>query len=242
MNENVEVEGEIDARFTSYWPPENTNIDMSETVDATPKEAQGTEEMELLPEEVDEDDLNDRQERLIKTAVLNQDKNTSEVAEQLDEPGGYVRTTLRNKVPEWYETTFKNESKYYSGKRNVVSDSEIESVVREHGPMSVTELMEHFDLSRHQMNVRLDGTGLETRTNVDGYHNRAKVAFPPEDSADEDTESGSETTVSAVKSEDVNESDPSVIAEIETVCEYAQNGTTEESRLASHILELIRNE
>ena len=102
QNNNITIEGEIDAGWSQYGVPPQKG----ETVDATPKEEEGKEKMFFIPEEAD-DDLSDKEHEIIEAAVINADYTLRELADVLDWSTWTIQDVLTDQVPEWYETTFK---------------------------------------------------------------------------------------------------------------------------------------
>lgn len=104
MPKNINVEGKIDAGYTSYYDPEKHK----EAVAGTPKEDEGEVAIDVLPNEIEASELSSRQEEIITTAVLNAEKSSSAIDNMLDLPAGSTGTCLRRKIPDWYNSNFSS--------------------------------------------------------------------------------------------------------------------------------------
>jgi len=129
MNDNVDVDGELDIGYSSYWNSEEHGT-MSKTVSGTTEDDKGEQTIETIPKEVTIDDLTDLQERVIREAAKNPDLSTSDVAERAGCSVDYPKSTLRDKCPNWYENVFKERgnSKKLGRPRKDSTDSQEDSV------------------------------------------------------------------------------------------------------------------
>jgi hypothetical protein len=105
MKDNVEVKGELDAGWTSYYDS-NEHGHMSETIDGTTDDDKGKELTDILPSDIDPDDLTDQQQTVLEAAI----SNPYQAATDIDKIVGsknYTYQVLQNKAPEFYENVFK---------------------------------------------------------------------------------------------------------------------------------------
>lgn len=101
-NSNVDVEGEIDAGWSSYGVPSQKG----ETVAASSDDDKGDVETEFWPSHINPDDLTDKQRNAIRLALEDPTRSANEIDELIDS-NQYANTILRDKLPEWYEDVFK---------------------------------------------------------------------------------------------------------------------------------------
>lgn len=93
---NVEIDGSIDAGFTSYGVPKQTTADEN-----------GNMETKAWPDHIDKDSLTDKQRKTLELAFQNPTMTASAIDEEIGSKQ-YANSILRDKVPEWYENVFKN--------------------------------------------------------------------------------------------------------------------------------------
>jgi len=106
MTDNIDIDGEIDAGFTSYWNPEEHG-QMDKTVSGTTEEDKGEEKTVAIPKEVNLDDLTDLQEHIIRVAAKNPHLSSTDVADRVSCHHTYPRQFLQDKCQNWYENVFK---------------------------------------------------------------------------------------------------------------------------------------
>lgn len=184
-NTLVDVEGEIDAGWTSYWGDSDKH---GKTVDATARGEDGRDSANLIPSEVDDpESLTERQQRVIEAAVLNQERSTTEIAEVLDMADGNVRNVLSRKVPEWYQNTFKPQGQsqkvgQYDKSKSadpVYTDMTVNEAVDALGGQATgDEVADELGQAKNTVMNKLndaEGDTLNSHVAVEGYHNRTKV-------------------------------------------------------------------
>lgn len=245
-NTNLEIDGVLDGSWQSYYGDKQRDINgsMSETVDATPKEAQGSETMDLLPDEIDAE-LTEKAERVVKTAVLHKDESSYDVADKLDEEPSNVRNILRNKCPEWYESTFKEDG---SGvwKKDFDADDVAQAIAANDG-MSVKELTAEFDTTPKTIRTRLeDIDDLWHETGPDGYHHTAKVYHVGETLTEELSDDDMDYAMPQPEELDrapVKNEQSDVLHEVKTKAEAIKATHHEDdcARFAAHILEVLED-
>jgi len=99
------------------WQTAPWNQD-GETIEKPTENQEGTISMTELPSEVNKDELTDLQEKIIRTAVRNPELSTSQIDEIAECGKHYSSNILNEKVPEWYENTFKKTGKSTDTTRN----------------------------------------------------------------------------------------------------------------------------
>jgi len=82
-----------------------------ETIEKETENQEGTLTMTELPAEVDEDELTELQEGIIRAAVRNPELSTTQLSEVVDCADSTPGNVLRQNVPEWYEVNFKGVGK-----------------------------------------------------------------------------------------------------------------------------------
>jgi len=75
----------------------------------TSEDENGSIETTIWPEHIDPEDLAKKQRAVLEVALSNPTLTTDKVQERADVSPGYVSKVLRDKVPEWYENTFKSD-------------------------------------------------------------------------------------------------------------------------------------
>jgi len=181
-NGNIEIDGEVNAGWNSYYDPEKHGT-MSETVHGTSEDDLHSEETISLPSEVDTADVTDTQVRIIETAVIHPNSSTKEVAELADVSDSYVKNTLRDNCPEWYDTTFKSKTNVdSSGNTKGVDRDEILTFLQENNGASIKELCEEFNIADNTVQYHLGKIGdkITKKQGVEGYHHMANVYYPVE--------------------------------------------------------------
>ena len=114
MNDMTNYSGNpIDASWkTAPWNGDGQTIEkgtQTETGELT---------MTELPDEVDEDELTETQEQIIRAAVRNPTYSAGQIAEMTGCTESYPSRVMNNKVPNWYENTFKTTGKSTQPIRN----------------------------------------------------------------------------------------------------------------------------
>lgn len=269
MTGNVEVDGEIDAGWTSYY-------DGGETVEVTPDDA-GEENFILLPDEVEGKELTERQTTIIREAVANPECTLQDIAD-LEESwsASSVRGTMIKKCPEWYERVFSSSGQSKnstSGNDFLITDDEIVQMADEINGLTANDIMEEVGMTRSSALDRLNDleeSGILTyETGVDGFHSNEKVFFLADlsneeigqvEEENEDVGEETQTVEEAVSQEfaqdtmeiptsfvedvmefeSIHAEDENTISEIETVCEHVVKVDGEGSLLAETVLEIIR--
>jgi hypothetical protein len=109
---NVNVEGSIDAGWSSYWPPDEQD---GETVAASDDTTTGTMNTEFWPSHINPGELTDKQRETLRLAFEDPTRTASEIDDMI---GGqqYANSILRDKVPEWYEDVFKESGGSHGGR------------------------------------------------------------------------------------------------------------------------------
>lgn len=188
-NTLVNVEGEIDAGFTSYGVPSQKE---GETVDATEKGEGGREVASLLPDEApDPEDMTDKQLRVFKCASLHPEYSSRQVAESvgIEVSGSSVRRILKDLAPEWYDDKFVNRGKSTDPapdgerKKPTRTDMTVEEALEELGGQAtskeVADAMGQSKFTAHGKLRDAEGDTVEAHQAVEGYHNRTKVYTLP---------------------------------------------------------------
>jgi len=120
MTENYSG-GTIDVSWqTAPW-----NRD-GETIPKETANEDGNITMTELPEEVNTEELSDMKEEIIRTAVRNIGFSCSQIDEAVGCSNGYSANTLREEVPQWYNTVFKQNGKSMDKTRNDLLEDEYE--------------------------------------------------------------------------------------------------------------------
>jgi len=96
-NDLVNVEGEINAGYTSYGVPKQTTEDEN-----------GNMETDIWPEHIDPDELADKQRQVLKLAFTNPTLSCSDIDDEIGSTK-YAYSVLKKFVPEWYENVFKSD-------------------------------------------------------------------------------------------------------------------------------------
>lgn len=82
----------------------------SDLVDKQTTESEnGNMETEIWPGHINPDELTDKQRNVLETALKNPTVTAEWIEEECNVSNGYVSRVLRDKVPEWYENTFKSD-------------------------------------------------------------------------------------------------------------------------------------
>ena len=215
---NVTIDGEVDARFTSYFDPQEHG-QMSETIAATSDDDLHSEETISLPNEVNTDNITDTQKKIIETAVMHPNSSTAKVSELADVSDSYVKNTLRDNCPEWYDNTFKTTNTDNSTQPKGLERSDMLSYIRENNGASIQELSEEFDIAGNTVQYHLGklGGSVTSQKGVDGYHHSARVYYP--------VDSSSDTTESEISEEERSDHTDLEVA-IEAMKATAQNEET----------------
>jgi hypothetical protein len=104
MKENVNVEGEIDAAFTSTTVPKQTTEDEN-----------GNTRFDHWPSDLDASELTEKQRTVLKLAFQNPAQSAGAIDEQIGS-NQYANKILREKVPEWYDNVFKKRGNSKAGR------------------------------------------------------------------------------------------------------------------------------
>jgi hypothetical protein len=105
------------------WQTAPWNRD-GETIKKETENQEGEITMTELPAEVDQDELTDLQEKIIRTAVRNPELSTSQIDEVVECGKHYSSNVLAEKVPDWYENAFKKMGKSVDRTRDDYRDKE----------------------------------------------------------------------------------------------------------------------
>jgi len=108
IDDNPTIKGKIDLTNEQtideapHWQNEGETIDVADNQDG------GKDNTSFWPDEIENpNDLTDLQRSVVYHSVINQQHNSSQIAEKIDKRGGYVRATLKRVCPDWYEDVFK---------------------------------------------------------------------------------------------------------------------------------------
>jgi len=111
--------GVIDASWqTAPWNQDG------ETIPKETENQEGEISMTELPSEVNKDELTDLQEKIIRTAVRNPELSTSQIDGVVECGKHYSSNVLAEKVPSWYENTFKKMGKSVDRTRDDYRDKD----------------------------------------------------------------------------------------------------------------------
>lgn len=93
-----DVEGEIDAGYTSYWN-EETAKQHGETVAVTDSNGSGEESTTMLPDHINPSERTDKQLAILKAAATHRDGTYQSIAKQADSSQQYASTVLSQHWP-----------------------------------------------------------------------------------------------------------------------------------------------
>lgn len=134
MSENISVEGEIDAGFSSYYDPEEHG-NMAQTVAGTTEDDLNDELTEVLPGDVEPEDLTDKQRTVLEEAVSNPYQSATAIDEKIGSTQ-YANKILKQKAPEFYENIFKPRSSGVRTKQPDETDNKSDTIEDTDEPMS----------------------------------------------------------------------------------------------------------
>lgn len=131
---NVEIDGQVDGRFTSYYDADKHGAAAKgETVAGTTADDEGEVTMDHWPSAVDADpeDLTETQERIIRAAARYPDAHPNDLADAADCHRVTVYSALREKWPERYDQlTASTPSLGESGFESGLSEREVRDLRR----------------------------------------------------------------------------------------------------------------
>lgn len=237
----MDIDGEVDARWQSYYDPEKHGTKtMSETIAGTTEDDKHSEKTITWPEEVEPDSLTDKQRKAFELALQNPKRSCESIDDELNSIK-YSSEVFRTKAPEWYENVFKPQTEGKSpGKSGVKLDREaVKEALAELGQASASELKSELGYSHSAVRSGLDALNVDVETGVDGYHGNAKVYSLQE--TQDDSEASDADVKQSVESEPVETPMPSIkeVEEVKTVCNYAKRKDSPEGELAEYILEVL---
>jgi len=122
---NVEIDGEIDASFSSYWDPEKHG-QMNKTIGGTTEDDKHDELTEILPSDIDPADLTDKQKTVLEEAVSNPFQTAGDIDDTIGSTQ-YANKILKDKAPEFYENVFKPRGNSRGGRKKGTQDENTDS-------------------------------------------------------------------------------------------------------------------